>query len=61
MSRAAKINWYGDAGFELVELRKQGKSYRDVINYFYAKYGVSYTAARISQVCKKFKAEGRLP
>ena len=60
MSRVAKINWQGDAGFELVEMKKEGKSHKDVIAYFYSKYGVSYTAARISQVVKQFRAEGRL-
>ena len=60
MSRVAKINWQGDAGFELVEMKKAGKSHKDVINFFYSKYGVAYTAARISQMVKKFKAEGRL-
>lgn len=60
MSRAAKINWQGDAGFELVEMKKAGKSHKAVIDFFYAKYGVSYTAARISQVVKQFKVEGRL-
>lgn len=60
MSRESKINWKGDAGFELIDMLKGGKSYRDVINFIYSKYGVSYTAARISQVVKKFKLEGRL-
>ena len=60
MSRVAKINWQGDAGFEFVQMRKEGKSYKDVVNFFYAKYGVSYTAARMSQIQKQFKAEGRL-
>lgn len=60
MSRVAKVNWQGDAGFELVDMLKSGKSYRDVINFLYSKYGVSYTAARISQVVKSFKQEGRL-
>lgn len=59
MSRDAKVNWQGDAGFEVVEMLKSGKSQRDVVNFLYAKYGVSYSAARISQIVKQFKADGR--
>ena len=60
MARDAKVNWAGDAGFELIEMKKAGKSHKAVLDFFYAKYGVAYTAARISQVCKKFRLEGRL-
>lgn len=60
MARAAKINWQGDAGFEFVQMRLEGKSYKDIINFFYAKYGVSYTSARMSQINKQFKIQGRL-
>lgn len=60
MSAKNKVNWQGDAGFELVDAIKAGKSYREFISFLFAKYGVSYTAARISQVVKQFKQEGRL-
>jgi hypothetical protein len=60
MAATPRVNWAGDAGFELVEMRKEGKTYTDILKFFYAKYGVSYTPARISQVVKKFKLEGRL-
>jgi transposase len=60
MSRDAKVNWQGDAGFELIEMIKSGKTQRDVVNFLYSKYGVSYSAARISQLVKSFKLEGRL-
>lgn len=60
MGNKARIDWTGDAGFEFVQMRKEGKSYKDVVNYFYSKYGVSYTQARMSQLNKKFKAQGLL-
>ena len=60
MSRDAKVNWQGDAGFEVVEMIKSGKSQRDVVNFLYSKYGVSYSAARISQIVKQFRKDGRL-
>ena len=58
--KKSRVDWTGDAGFEFVELKKQGKSYRDIINFLYAKYGVAYTQARMSQVAKKFREQGLL-
>jgi hypothetical protein len=60
MAKKSKVDWGGDAGVEFIDMRKQGKSYRDIINYFYSKYGVAYTQARMSQMNTKFKAQGVL-
>lgn len=60
MGAVPKLNWQGDAGFDLVEMKKEGKSYREIINFLYSKYGVSYTQARISQIVKQFKEDGRI-
>lgn len=61
MGTTARVNWQGDAGFEVVDMVKEGKSYSEITAFLFAKYGVSYTAARISQLVKQFRAEGRLP
>lgn len=61
MGTTSKVNWQGDAGFELVDMINQRKSYSEITKFFYSKYGVSYTAARISQLVKQFRIEGRLP
>lgn len=60
MAKKAKVDWAGDAGMEFIDMKKQGKSYRDIINFLYAKYGVGYTQARMSQVNAMFKAQGLL-
>ena len=60
MAKKSRVDWAGDAGFEFVDMKKQGKSYREIINFLYAKYGVAYTQARMSQIAKRFREQGLL-
>lgn len=45
---------------EFVDMRKAQKSYREIVDFIYAKYGISFTQARMSQLNKRFKSEGLL-